>query len=171
MHRPAYCPRCGGETRDQSIDGTTRPVCSQCGFTIFLDPKLAVAVVIEQEGKILLGLRAEGSRQPGKWSFPAGFVDRGERVEAAAAREIREETGIQIGSLSLLELISSDGEPVVLVVYIATSFDGKPQPGDDLAELGWFDPDELPPLAFAHDSSIVERWKTWRGNSEKGPLY
>jgi mutator protein MutT len=129
---------------------------------MFLDPKLAVAVVIEQEGSILLGLRGEGTREPGKWSFPAGFVDRGECVEAAAAREVCEETGIQIRGVQLLDLLSREGETVVLAVYIAESFAGDPQAQDDLADVGWFDPHDPPPLAFPHDGGIIESWLRWR---------
>lgn len=162
MHLPKYCPRCGGATEHRDVDGQLRPTCSVCGFTIFLDPKLAVAVVIEEDGRILLGLRGEGTREPGKWSFPAGFVDRGERVESAAAREIREETGIEVAELELLGLFSRDGEPVVLAVYAARSFSGSPAPHDDLADVGWFDPHDPPDLAFPHDPEIIAVWLAWR---------
>jgi len=157
-----FCPRCGGATELRLSDGKSRPVCTRCGRTIYFDPRLAVAVVIERDGLILLGLRGEGTREPGKWSFPAGFVDRGERVEAAAVREIREETGIEINDLALLDLRSSDGEATVLAVYVATRFRGEPSAGDDLAEVGWFDPDDPPDLAFAHDPGIIEAWRSWR---------
>ena len=160
--RLAFCPRCGGATELRPSDGKTRPVCTECGRTIYLDPRLAVAVVIERDGQILLGLRGEGTREPGKWSFPAGFVDRGERVESAAIREIREETGIVLEEMVLLDLRSSDGEATVLAVYVATSFCGVPSAGDDLAEIGWFDPDHPPDLAFAHDPGIIEPWRLWR---------
>ncbi len=143
-------------------DGRLRPVCTRCGRTTYLDPRLAVAVVIEQDGLILLGLRGEGTREPGKWSFPAGFVDRGERVESAAIREIREETRIEIDELVLLDLRSSDGEATVLAVYAAVGFRGEPSAGDDLTEVGWFDPDDPPDLAFAHDPGIIETWRSWR---------
>jgi ADP-ribose pyrophosphatase YjhB (NUDIX family) len=146
----------------QESEGRLRPICTDCGFTFYLDPKLAVTVVIEREGNVLLGLRGEGTREPGKWSFPAGFVDRGERVEAAAAREVREETGLELGAMNLLDLISSDGEAVVLAVYVADSFVGEPAPFDDLAAVAWFDPHDLPELAFPHDHGIVKAWLEWR---------
>lgn len=129
---------------------------------MYLDPKLAVTVVIERDGRILLGKRADWTRSPGKWSFPAGFVERGEVVEMAAIREVREEAGLAIEVGPILGVLSETGEPVVLLVYLATSAVGDPVAGDDLTEVGWFAPDELPDLAFDHDPDIMRLWRKWR---------
>ncbi|MGI9253123.1 MAG: NUDIX hydrolase [Thermomicrobiales bacterium] len=150
-----HCQRCGGVCGSQVVEGRERPVCADCGFVIYQDPKLAVAVVIERDGQFLLGLRGPGVRAPGKWSFPAGYVERGEVVEVAAIREAREETGLTVELGSLLALISAPGEPVVLAVFPAASFTGDPTPNDDLLELGWFTPDSLPELAFPSDRRII----------------
>lgn len=156
-----YCQRCGGPTAEQEVDGRMRPVCAQCGAVTYLDPKLAAAVVIGRDGKVLLGLRAGHTRNPGTWSFPAGFVERGERVEDAAVREAREESGLEVRLGPLLGLWSDVGEPVVLVAYAATIAAGvEAVAGDDLLEVGWFALDELPPLAFAHDAEILKAWRT-----------
>lgn len=157
-----YCQRCGLPTETREIDGRERPVCIACGAVTFLDPKLAVAVVIERGDKVLLGLRAEGAREPGKWALPAGFVDRGEVVEDAAIREIAEEVGLIVTLGPVLTVISHPGEPVVLVVYPAITVEGDPVPNDDIARIGWFSPDDLPDLAFAHDSDILSTWGQWR---------
>ena len=117
-----------------------------------------MAVLIVRDGRILLGKRGPGTREPGKWSFPAGFVERGERVERAAAREAREETGLDVVVGELIGLYSSDGETVVLAVYEATSADGEPRAGDDLTEVGWFATSELPELAFPRDRRIMDGW-------------
>lgn len=153
-----FCQRCGGETEEREIDGRLRPVCQACGFVLYFDPKLAVAVVIERDGAILLGRRGPNSREPGRWSFPAGFVDRGETVEDAAIREVREETGLVIEIGPLLGLYSRRGETVVLAVYTAASASGTPVAGDDLDRLEWFDPSQPPDLAFPHDREIVNSW-------------
>lgn len=143
----------------QERDGRNRPVCTACGHITFLDPKLAVAALIVRDGEILLGKRGPGTRSPGKWSFPAGFVERGEQVEAATAREVREETGLEIEPGQLFGLFSEPGEMVVLAVYEATlrSQAAMAAAGDDLADLGWFPLDDLPELAFARDYRIIER--------------
>jgi 8-oxo-dGTP diphosphatase len=152
-----YCAACGSPTEERLVEGCNRPVCTSCGQVVYLDPKLAVAVLIARDGRILLGKRGPGSRESGKWSFPAGFVERGERVERAAVREAREETGLDILVGDLVGLYSSDGETVVLAVYEATSV-GEPRAGDDLTEVGWFAPSELPKLAFPRDQRIMDAW-------------
>lgn len=154
-----FCQRCGGETSERDVDGRPRPVCGACGFVVYLDPKLAVAVVIERDGSILLGRRGPNSREPGRWSFPAGFVDRGEQVEDAAVREVMEETGLAVEIGPLLGLFSRRGETVALAAYAATSVAGEPVAGDDLDLLDWFKPDSLPDLAFPHDPGIIAAWR------------
>ncbi len=158
-----FCQRCGAPTEERSVDGRERPVCTGCGAVVYLDPKLAVAVVIERDGCILLGKRAAWTRAPGAWSFPAGFVERGEVVETAAIREVVEETGLLVELGPILGVFSESGETVILLVYPAISFTGDPVAGDDLTELRWFSPASLPELAFSHDAAILKLWESWRG--------
>jgi 8-oxo-dGTP diphosphatase len=157
-----YCAACGSLTEERPVEGSIRPVCTGCGQVVYLDPKLAVAVLIARDGRILLGKRGPGAREPGKWSFPAGFVERGETVERAAAREAREESGLDVVVGDLVGLYSSDGETVVLAVYEATSAVGVPCAGDDLTEVGWFSTSELPELAFPRDRRIMDEWVSAR---------
>jgi len=157
-----YCQRCGGTTEERPIDGRQRPVCVACDTVTYLDPKLAVAVVIEWDGNILLGKRAAWTRSPGLWSFPAGFVERGEVVEDAAIREVSEEVGMTVTIGPVLDVFSTAGDPVVLLAFPATSVIGEPVAGDDLIEIGWFSPGELPELAFPHDPEIFVSWASWR---------
>ena len=157
-----HCQSCGAPTAEREVDGRLRPVCVACGAVTYLDPKLAAAVVIERAGRILLGRRDPGARAAGRWSFPAGFVERGEPVEVAAVREAREEVGLAVVLGSLLGLYSAPGETVVLAVYLGEAA-GEPVAGDDLVEIGWFAPDALPDLAFPHDARILADWRAHRG--------
>jgi mutator protein MutT len=141
------------------VEERLRPVCVACGTVTYLDPKLAVAVVVERDGKLLMGKRGAHTREPGKWSFPAGFVERGERVEDAAAREAKEEIGLDVEIVDLLGVYSYTGETVVLAVYFAVAAPGEAVAADDLTEVAWFAPEELPPLAFPHDDQIVQAWR------------
>ena len=164
-----FCPQCGHELGEREVGGRRRPACPRCDFVVYEDPKLAVAVLIERDGGLLLGRRGPGASQAGKWSFPAGFVDRGERVEDAAAREAREETGLEVRLDALVGLYSATGNPVVLAVYAATATGGALAPGDDLTELAFFPLDRLPKPAFAHDRQIVADWLRWRAGSPARP--
>lgn len=162
-----FCQTCGSPTEERDVHGRPRPVCTACGAVTFLDPKLAAAVLVEREGRVLLGRRGEGARAAGRWSFPAGFVERGEPVEAAAVREAREETGLAVAVGPLLGLYSAPGETVVLAVYLAHA-EGEPVAGDDLDAVGWFASDALPDLAFPHDGRILDDWRA-RKIGEAGP--
>jgi mutator protein MutT len=165
-----YCQRCGGETTEELVDGRTRPVCRVCGTVTYLDPKLAVAVVIERGGKLLLGRRGPGTTESGKWSFPAGFVERGERVEDAAVREVQEEVGLNVSLGPLLGLYSETGATVVLAVFPAVHVEGDPVAGDDVEALDWFSPSALPPLAFSHDERIIATWQAHRSSTREFPM-
>jgi len=80
-------------------------VCNACGFVFFLDPKVAVGTIVPLDGRILLVKRAIEPAY-GKWVFPGGFVDRGERVEEAAIRETREESNLLVRVARLLNVYS-----------------------------------------------------------------
>jgi 8-oxo-dGTP diphosphatase len=160
-----YCQQCGGITVEAERDGKLRPVCTACGAITYFDPKVAAAVVIERDGKLLFGRRGPGTRSPGLWSFPAGFVERGEQVETAAIRETREEVGLTVELGPLLGLFSATGETVVLAVFAATAAHGDAVAADDLTEIGWFSPDALPVLAFPHDERIIALWKRYRAEN------
>jgi 8-oxo-dGTP diphosphatase len=162
-----YCAQCGHELTERLVGHQSRPACPACGLVVFADPKLAVAALIECEGRMLMGRRSRHSASPGKWSFPAGFVDRGERVEDALVREVREETGLAVQIKALLGLYSATGNPVALAVYVATPMGGALTPDDDLVELAYFPFDAPPEPAFPHDPQIIADWLAWRQRREQ----
>jgi 8-oxo-dGTP diphosphatase len=95
----------------------------------------------------------ERKHEPTGWALPGGFVDVGETVEAAAVREAREETGLEV---RLLEQLRAYSDPrrdprghTVSVVFLAAA-DGEPRGGDDAAQARPFGWDALPPLVFDH---------------------
>ncbi|HET7037409.1 MAG TPA: NUDIX hydrolase [Thermomicrobiaceae bacterium] len=162
-----YCPHCGQPVAAREAFGRLRPFCSACKVTFFQDPKLAVAVVIDDGQRVILQRRAVDPGR-GAWSFPSGFVERGEPVEDAARREVAEETGLEIRLRELLGLFSEPGNPVVLAVYLAEPLAGRLTPDRESLELAAFPPDTLPPLAFDHDSAIVEAWLARRNRATIG---
>lgn len=152
-----FCPRCGSRLAERPVQGVLRLACTACEFIHYQDPKVAVAVLTGREGQVLLAQRNHDPAM-GLWTFPSGFVDAGEVLEEAAAREAREETGAEVRIERLLGVYSERGNPVVLVVYLAELVGGELAPGDEATAIGFFDLDALPPLAFAHDADLIRRW-------------
>jgi ADP-ribose pyrophosphatase YjhB (NUDIX family) len=97
-----FCSQCGSrvELRVPPGDHLPRHVCDACGAIHYENPKLVVGCVPEHQGQILICRRAIEPRR-GFWTIPAGFMENGETLQQAAARECQEETlaRVQIGSL------------------------------------------------------------------------
>ena len=158
-----FCLRCGTKLRRRLAFGHPRNVCPQCGYVHFDDPKLAVGVVAEWDGQIVLARRNHEPRA-GQWSFPSGYVDAGEVLEEAAARETKEETGLDVRIDRLLGAWSSRGERVIFIAYAARVTGGRIEIGPECLEVRFFPPDALPPLAFPHDQAIVRAWRQHERN-------
>jgi molybdenum cofactor cytidylyltransferase len=162
-----YCTRCATPLVVQPVaydGGKAHPVCPACGWVVWNDPKVAVLTVIPWDGGILLGKRTQNPGQ-GRWSFPSGFVDRGEVVEDAARREVLEETGLIVEIIELIGVYSEVGKAVIVIAYAAEPRGGTLTAEDDLQELQAFDPDHLPEMAFPHDIRIVRDWLTRRASA------
>ena len=153
-----YCLRCGTRLIESVQFGANRPTCPNCGWIHFADPKVAVAVLLEQEGRILLVRRANEPFK-GAWTLPAGFVDAGEDPRRAAERECLEETGLRIRAGKVLDVIAGRehrrGADFV-IVYSGEIVSGAVLPGDDADAVEWYDREHLPPLAFRATSSVLD---------------
>lgn len=157
-----FCPQCGQRLTSAEAFGRQRPLCPACGYVHFDDPKVAVGVVADRDGRILLTRR---SHEPamGCWSFPSGYVDAGEDVRDAAVREALEETGLPVAIEALLGVYSRPGDPVIFIAYAARVGEGEPQAGEEALEVAFFPPGALPDLsAFPHDQHILAAWEAWR---------
>ena len=145
-----YCPYCGASTETRFLYGAERAACPSCGWIHFEDPKVAAAVLVEQDGRVLLAKRINEPYQ-GFWTLPAGFVNAREDPARAAERECLEETGLKVRVVALLDLISGREHAHgadILLVYRAEVTGGLLAPGDDAGEVSFFDRQALPPLAF-----------------------
>lgn len=132
--------------------------CPRCGYVHFRDPGVGAAVVLEDgEGRVLLVKRGSGATKPGLWCVPCGFVDYGEEIRAAAAREVEEETGLDVEVGEPIFVASNFHDPEKLTVGIwfnGVVRGGVAEAGDDAVEVGWFRPDDLPVLAFETDAEL-----------------
>ena len=95
----------------------------------------------------------------GKWSFPSGYVNRGEKIESAVEREVLEECGLNVEIGRLVGLYSEDGNSIILAVYETRIIGGTLESADhETLDVGVFKTDNLPELAFDHDRGIVADW-------------
>jgi 8-oxo-dGTP diphosphatase len=136
-------------------------------------PLLTVDIIIEMQDRpgrpIVL---IERRHPPAGWALPGGFVDVGETLEAAAVREAREETSLDVTLQLLLGNYSDPDRDVrghtASAVYVATAT-GEPRAADDAKHLALFDPRACPLLAFDH-GLIIRDYLEWRNSGRVAPL-
>jgi 8-oxo-dGTP diphosphatase len=155
-----YCPRCGAEMVEKSVDHKKRKACPVCDYVFYHNPVPAAGVVIEEDGKILL-VKRKYQPYKGDWCLPAGFMEYDESPEQCAIRETKEELNVDVELGGLYGVYSGKDDPrthAVLVMYWAKIIGGELKPGDDAEKIEYFTKDEVPPnIAFlAHHRIIKE---------------
>ncbi len=123
---------------------------------------LGVGAIIADGGRVLL---IERGQEPlrGTWSLPGGAVETGERLEDALRREVREETGLDVEPVSLVEIFErimpdQDGRTeyhYVLMDYLCRVTGGRLEAGTDAAQVRWVAPDELASYAITEGTLQV----------------
>jgi ADP-ribose pyrophosphatase YjhB (NUDIX family) len=162
LHGWEYCPRC----RSRLEGDDKRVECAQCGFVSYGNPvPTATAVVVGEDGRLLLGRRA---LEPDKdrWDLLGGFLEEGEHPLDALRRELAEESGLEIEPGDFLGVwmdrygYDSTAASTVNLYWEARVLGGEERPADDVAELRWFEPSELPwdELAFECNAKVLSAW-------------
>ena len=125
-------------------------------------PKVGIGVIVERDGKILIGERT-GNHGAGTWMIPGGHLEHGETFEECAIRETREETGLQ--DLRAIGVVSLDnhvdyGKHYVSIGVLLKSKNGEPtDPEPEKSKnWGWRDPRKLPEPFFLPSKRAVENW-------------
>ncbi len=156
-----FCPACGQPLIRREAFGRLRAACAACGFVHFRDPKVAAAVLLSDQGRVLLVRRAVDPRR-GFWALPAGFVEVDELPDEAAAREALEETGLHVavGDLLRIRRTSNPDKPGMLLTYRGQVMGGALQASDDVSEARWFSAHEIPwnELAFETTHESLRQW-------------
>ena len=119
---------------------------------------VAVGVILDTNGRILLTRRADDAHQGGLWEFPGGKVEAGEDIEVALARELREELGIEpLRSSPLIEVRHDYGDKrVFLDVHVVWEYTGEARGLEDQT-MAWVAVDALDDYDFpAANEPIVE---------------
>lgn len=146
-----FCPACG-----QPLMATPgRQHCTACGYTHYPDPKVAVATLVTQGGRVLLIQRGVQPAR-GLWALPAGFMDAGEDPARAAERETLEETGLVVRATTVTQVfgrLDPNGAADVLIVYQAEVLGGAVRAGDDALAARFFTPQAVRALPLAFEST------------------
>ncbi|MDE2893542.1 MAG: NUDIX domain-containing protein [Chloroflexota bacterium] len=148
---PRYCPQCAAPLLSPEN-------CDVCDWINYRDPKVAVVVLASDEQGRLLYVRRNHEPAMYRWAWPSGFVDAGERVEDAAVREVREETGVEVEIGRLLGVWSATGDQTVVIAFRASASGGALRPGPEALAAAWIPIGRSatrPRPVFPHDESIL----------------
>jgi len=175
--RLSYCSHCGGTVQAQIPFDDNRPryVCSHCSMVHYENPKPVVGCVAEWEGQILLCKRAIQPRY-GYWTLPAGFMELGESIAAAAIRETREEAQAEVRIGRMLASIDVIRAGQVHIFFCATLVAPAFSAGTESLDVRLFAPNEIPwgELAFTSNRIALEQYLhqretgrsyVWSGNA------
>lgn len=160
-----YCSRCGAATAPHAADRAM--VCTACGYTQY--PRLApcVIVLVTRGNAVLL---ARSPRfPPGMFSTLAGFIEAGESVEDALAREIHEEVGVAVRSPRYVGSQSWPFPNSLMLGFHAEWAGGEiAVDGEEIVEAGWFAVDELPmiPPRGSISRHLIDTWVAIRKQGE-----
>lgn len=144
-----FCPKCGRKFNNFNHEENAL-VCSSCNFHFYINSAACAGIFIENENnEILLTKRA---RNPGKdlWSIPGGFVIPDEDIIDAAVREAKEELGVTIKPIKLLNSVHDRYPyqnilvPLVCINVSAKIVEGEIIVGDDVSEYKFFAPQDIP---------------------------
>ena len=150
------CPRCGHE-----LEPTHGPHlgCPACGSSYWANSAPAVQGLLVRNGRVLIGRRKIEPRK-GYWDLPGGFLEEGEAPLDGLRREFREETGLDVEPVEWFgAYVDPYDAGFVLGLTWIVEADGEPAAADDIEELAWFGPDELPEeMAFASQNEVLRLW-------------
>lgn len=160
-----FCPRCAAPLAQTDVRGHARPRCPRCGYIVYAPPAPVTCVLVERDGAVLL-VRRRYPPQAGMWCIPAGFVEPGESPSECAAREAREETGLDVRITGVFDTWATREDPrtpVVCIAFTGVAVGGCLSPGDDADDAAFFAEHELPrDIAFPTHRSALARYFTER---------
>lgn len=136
------------------VGGKPRKTCTICPYIHFVETKVGVGVMLVENERLLL-VRRRMDPEKGKWCLPGGYLDYGEDPKATAAREMLEETGLEvvIGELvDVCHLREPKGGASLFLLYKGKRTGGHLVAGDDADDADFFAPNGLPETAFESTS-------------------
>ncbi len=154
-----YCTKCGYLLKNTIIQNRPRKYCQHCDTIYYDNPIPTVAAVARNKlGQILL-VKRKVEPKKGYWALPGGFIDDGESAIQATLRELQEETGLEGIVQRFIKIFNHESALygyVIIITYEVSIIGGKLQAGDDAESVGFFDVEEMPPLAFPFQQEAVQ---------------
>jgi len=145
-----YCPRCGERT--ERLEGEWGKRCPRCRYEHYPHLHPAAIVLVKDGDRCLLARKAGWA--PNRYALVAGFVDNGESLEAAVAREVKEEVGVEVTDI---QYVGSQNWPFpsqLMVGFVARYAGGDIAiDAEELEDARWFPADALPDLPSRHSIS------------------
>lgn len=140
-----YCSNCGHEISFGKIpdDEFERFFCEKCHTIHYINPKMIVGALPLWQDKILLCKRAIEPRK-NLWTLPAGFLERGERIEDGAIRETSEEANADIDIVRLFSVYSLPRVGQVYCLFLADLLNLNFHPGPESLEVELFGKEQIP---------------------------
>lgn len=142
LEKFTYCPACGSKHFAEHNFKSKK--CENCGFTYYMNPSAATAAfIVNERGELLVERRGKEPAK-GTLDLPGGFIDNEETAEEGVAREIREETGLEVASarymFSLPNIYHYSGidiHTLDIFFHCTVKAGAEPKADDDAAECLW----------------------------------
>lgn len=154
-----FCSVCGGKMADSTPISLR---CGACGREIWPALSPAIVVLVSRDGgREALLVHAANFKRPGVHALVAGFVETGETLEQCVAREIMEETSLEVTDIRYAGSQSWPFPGQMMIGFTAKYKSGELNAADgELTSLGWFSRDNLPELPSPPSLSrcIIDRW-------------
>lgn len=154
-----FCPECATPLEPRDTGGRVRPACPKCHFTHWNNPLPVLAALVEYDGRILLARNAQWTH--GMFALITGFMEAGETPEAGMARELKEETNLDVERMSLIGVYEFMRKNELIIAYHVEA-SGTIALNEELAEFRLVAPARLRPWRAGTGYAMAD-WMRGRG--------